>query len=102
MMAADLVAAVAADAFCIVGFDTAILYRQGFCRAYSYTFPAQLADFRIEHRTFYCQVLHQAESPLRHIVAEHGGIVEMAYKPVVFYQKVFWFLQRIADCFSLF
>ena len=82
-MAADLVAAVAPDAFLVVGFDFAVLYRESFGRADADTFLAQLADLRIEDRALYSQVLDEAEGPARHVVAEHGGIVEMKDKPVV-------------------
>ena len=50
MMAADLVAAVAADAFCVVSLNSVFLQRQGFCRADADTFTAQPADFGIEDR----------------------------------------------------
>jgi len=97
MMAADLVAAVASDAFCVISLDSVFLHRQGFCRADADTFSAQLADFRIEDRALNCQVFNKAEGPLRHIIPEHGGIVEMADKTVVFYKKIICLLERIVD-----
>ena len=83
-MAADLVAAVASDAFCVVGLYSVFLHRQGFCRADADTFTAQFTDFWIEDRALHCQVFNKAEGPLRHIVPEHGGIVEMADEAIVF------------------
>ncbi len=40
MMAADLVAAVAADAFCVVSLDSVFLHREGRGRTDADTFPA--------------------------------------------------------------
>ena len=99
MMAADLVAAVAPDAFLIVGLDFAILYRQSLGRADADAFLAQFADLWIEDRPFYSQVLDEAEGPLRHIVAEHGGIVQMMDKLVIFYEEILCFLKRIVYLF---
>ena len=98
MMAADLVAAVAADAFCVVSLDSVFLHRQGLCRADADTFPAQHTDFWIEDRALHCQVFDKTEGPFRHIVPEHGGIVEMADKAVVFYKEIICFLKRVVDC----
>ena len=102
MMAADLVAAVAADAFCVVSLDSVFLHRQGLCRADADTFSAQFADFWIGHRALYCQVFNKTEGPLRHVVTEHGGVVEMADEPLVFYKEIICFLKRVVDCLSWF
>ena len=96
-MIAYLVAAVAAYAFFVIGLHFVSCYGEGFCWADADTFAAQLALFRVEDRTFYCQVFDQAESPFRHIVSEHGGIVQMPDQAVVVYKKLFCFLQRIDD-----
>ncbi len=98
-MAADLVAAVAADAFLVVSLYFVIGYGEGLGRADADTFAAEFALSWIEDRPFYSQVLDEAEGPARHVVLEHGGIVEMKDKPVVIDDEVFCLLEGIFDCF---
>ena len=99
MMAADLVAAVAADAFLIVNPDSVFLYGEGFSRADAHTFPAEPADLWIEDRPFHSEVFNETEGPVRHIVPEHGGIVKMTDEAIVLYKEVFCLFERIVYLF---
>ena len=83
MAAADFVTAVATDAFLVVGLHFVIGYGKGLGRTDADTFAAEFALSWIEDRPLNSQVLDEAEGPARHIVPEHGGIVQVPDKPVV-------------------